>query len=172
MASPQAIANGIKTNAQARAVLGLVANMLRRGYELVPTVAAPFTELFSGSVEELRAQANSSLDIVNAYTQGIYAFIPDNDNALDEQYRRRIQLAIKQAQDTCESISDAAAAMAVDYTDEMASVVLPVLERIGEKIKDLPKTLSTGILASIWPLLLLAGIVLFFYWRGRKALPA
>jgi len=171
MASPDAIADGIKTNRQARAVMGLVAEMLRRGYELVPTISADFAEIFTGSIDELRAQANSALDLDNARAQGIYQLLPDNDDVMEEKHRPRIQLAIEQAQDDISSISKAAAEIAVDYTDEMASIVVPIVKRIVDKVAELPKQLSKGILASIWPLLLVAGIVLIIMFRVRKASP-
>jgi len=148
--------------------MGLVADMLRDGYEEVPKIEADFAELFTGSIEELRQQAISSLDIVNAYAQGIYGFIPDNDQPLDEQYRGRIRLSIKQARETVESINHAAAVIAVSYTEEMADVVLSAGQQIVETIKELPKNLSKGILVSIWPLLILGGIVLVVMWRLRK----
>jgi hypothetical protein len=175
MASPEAIADGIKTNRQARQVMGLVAEMLRRGYEEVPIIDSGFVgsavDFFSGSTTELRAHANSLLDVVNAYAQGIFAFIPDNDEPLNEDFRGRIALSIQQAQDAVKSINEVSAKLAVDFTDEMAAAVLPLVNRIVDKVAELPKKLSQGILASIWPLLLVAGIVLVIMWRVRKASP-
>lgn len=173
MATAEAITAGIKTNRQGRQVMGLVADMLRDGYNLVPTLKDDFAEGFLGPLsapfEELREQAISRLDLANAYAQGIYARIHDDDEPFDESLRERVGVSVKQAQQVVSELSKDSDEMAESYLDEMAEIVLPVLQRIIEKVKEIPGGLSKGILLSIWPLLLLGGIVLVVMWRLRKA---
>lgn len=96
----EALAN-MRTNRQGRAVLGIVATFLRRGYEVADTV----TGVATGGAQK---QAKALLDHTNRRAQQIYTSLPDNDEPLTDLNRRKIAQVVQQAMENTKLVSTAA----------------------------------------------------------------
>lgn len=82
----------MQTNRQARAVLGVVAQYLRRGYELVDSASS----VMPGTAS-LKDAIKRGLDGTNRYAQKTYAGIPDDDAPLSPLNRRKVEECVREA---------------------------------------------------------------------------
>jgi len=148
----------MKTNTQARGVLGIVAKYLRRGFEVIETF--PFTG------GEAKAQAIDLLNRNNVYAQKIYATIPDNDKPVSPQTRKTVTLATTQAASNLKLVSSAADNLNQSLlTDLVDFLVQRVKNQTGWKP---PKELIWGVvvLGGLTALVLLGKIVHGAVLRG------
>lgn len=88
----------VRTDRQARAVLGIVAQYLRQGYEVADNASGgPLLYL---SNRELKKQFKESLDENNRWAQKVYASIPDDDAPVSPLNLKKVGLALAQARET------------------------------------------------------------------------
>ena len=93
----------MQTNRQARAVLGVVAQVLKQGYQ----VSVPFyARALDASSRELQRTMTSGLDGINRYAQKVYAGIPDDDAPVSDLNRKKVSIVLAQARDTVRSIDE------------------------------------------------------------------
>jgi hypothetical protein len=96
----------MRTNRQARAVLGVVAQYLRKGYDIAQTVPS-FISPIDGT--KMAAEAmRSNLDSDNRWSQKVYAAIPDNDDPVSDLNRKKVTIALTQARGTLTLVSSGA----------------------------------------------------------------
>lgn len=94
----------VQTNRQARAVLGVVAQVLRQGYQ---TTVPLYARAVDPGSRELQRTITSGLDGINRYAQKVYAGIPDDDAPVNDLNRRKVALVLAQSRDTVRSIDEA-----------------------------------------------------------------
>lgn len=93
----------MQTDRQARAVLGVVAQYLKQGYEVantVPTFISPIdgTKMAASAMRGL-------LDQTNTYGQRVYKAIPDDDAPLSDLNRKKVGLTLQQARENLLMVS-------------------------------------------------------------------
>lgn len=95
----------MQTNKQARAVLGVVAQVLKQGYQIsVPLYA----RAVDSDSRELQRTMTSRLDATNKYAQKVYAGIPDDDTPVSDLNRKKVGLVLLQARDAVKDVDEAA----------------------------------------------------------------
>jgi hypothetical protein len=85
----------MQTDRQARAVLGVVAQYLRKGYEVAQTVPS-----FISPIDGTKAAAAAmrvGLDQINNYAQRVYNAIPNDDAPVSDLNRKKVGLSLAQA---------------------------------------------------------------------------
>jgi hypothetical protein len=173
--SREAVA-ALQTNRQARAALGIAADNLRKGYEVIKTIA-PSTwdfELEDIGDSQVRQQATDLLDRTNAYAGGIYATIPDDDGELPDATRTRVGVALDQAESNLRLLTTAADQLIQpfmqDLEDLVAAIGTATLEAtrfVADKAK-----LIVGTIVPTWVWYALAGALCVgvgvYAWRIAK----
>lgn len=95
----------VQTNKQARAVLGVVAQVLRQGYQIsVPLYA----RAVDSDSRELQRTMTSRLDATNKYAQKVYVGIPDDNAPVSDLNRKKVRLVLVQARDAVKDVDEAA----------------------------------------------------------------
>lgn len=113
----------VRTNRQGRAVLGVVAQQLRRAYEVVeemPRITQPGTG-------ELAKGWKQTLDQTNAYAQKTYAALPDNDEPLTDKNLKRVAESLREARASLAEIGDQAADIDRGLTGTLADALRDLL---------------------------------------------
>ena len=126
MSSAAALASAVssvRTDADARAVLGVIAGDLADAYTLLPQISES---------QGLRAQALSYLNTVNAYAQEIYAKVPNDDADLSTSNSARLGLLASQTDEALTNIDEA---VGVSHFD-LASSIKNAVGEIGGGIAD------------------------------------
>lgn len=93
----------MQTNRQARAVLGVVAQYLRQGYEVANTVPS-----FISPIDGTKMAASAMrglLDQTNNYGQRVYKAIPDDDAPVSDLNRKKVGLTLQQARENLLMVS-------------------------------------------------------------------
>lgn len=93
------------TNRQARAVLGVIAQILQRGYQITVPL---YARIVSKDSRELQRTMTSRLDATNRWAQKVYAGIPDDDAPVNDLNRKKVTIALAQARDTVRDIDETA----------------------------------------------------------------
>ncbi len=93
----------MQTNRQARAVLGVVAQYLRQGYEVAKTVPS-FISPIDGTKKAAEAM-RIGLDQINNYAQRVYNAIPNDDTPLSDLNRKKVGLSLSQARSELAMVS-------------------------------------------------------------------
>ncbi len=130
----QEAADAIRTNRQGRAALGIAAEAIKRGYEVIDTIEPGLLRsIFSTGLigyyfedqadSEVRQAGRDLLDQANAYAGGIYAVIPDDDNPIDGDTRKRVALALSTAEKDLGMLNEAQASLTESYLDELGDLV-------------------------------------------------
>lgn len=137
----------MRTNRQARAVLGVVAKYLRRGYEIAQGVPS-FVSPIDGT--KMAAEAmRSSLDGVNRFAQKVYAGIPDDDAPVSDLNRKKVTLALTQARSNLALVSSAAEdldrGLIGALSDLLSEKILPPWARPNPKTLDLALKIGIGV---------------------------
>lgn len=101
MPTPTDVLANMHTNRQGRAVLGIVAQYLKRGYVLADSIDGVATG-------QAQSQAKSLLDQTNKRAQQVYASVPDNDEPLTDLNRRKTVQVVQQALENTRLVSTAA----------------------------------------------------------------
>lgn len=95
----------MRTNRQARAVLGAVAQALQQGYQAtVPWYARAVDK----DSRTLQAAMKSRLDGVNKYAQRVYVGLPDNDAPVSDLNRRKVAMVVAQTREAVQDVEQAA----------------------------------------------------------------
>jgi hypothetical protein len=159
------IAAGIKTNRQGRAILGVVADYLKRGYELVPKLGTYKESIFNIFVpdDDLQEDARDLLDATNNYSIVLYNSLPDNDGPIDENRRRQIGVALNQAQSSFTLLARIDADLSSSFIEDLADVLAGGLTAIVGT--------ATRALTSNWQTVALVGgavwVAMMFVRRRR-----
>lgn len=161
------LAAKVQTVGQARAVLGKVSELLRDGYEKVDSVT---------SLAGLRDEYRRQLDIVNAYAQGVYAVFagatPDLfDEEISYQNAARTGLAMERARKLLTDIETDADTSWWDITEILRAALEAAGKAIALTLETAAKAAAAAgpaLIAGLWPLLLVAGLVIYVvYFRKR-----
>lgn len=135
-----ALAN-MKTNTQARGVLGIAAKWLNQGFGILDTF--PF---LSG---EAKTQATDLLNRTNTYAQKVYAKLPDNDAPINPVVRKQVVLATNQAATNLKLVSSVRdnlnQGLLSDLVDYLNSVVHHFIDDTIKHYTDQKKTDITRI---------------------------
>jgi hypothetical protein len=179
-----AVAAQVQTIGQARAVLGETAKVLREAYgrlDEVHNVGGSVGDLLladwlrSGG---LRDEFRSSLDIANAYAQGIYTIFagatPDlYDEEISVQNARRVGAALERAREILRDIEDEAGREWWNF----AELLTVALETVGKALATGVGAVARGAAAvtgavwqGFWPYILVGGVVLLAYLFRRRIL--
>lgn len=94
---------GMRTNRQARAVLGAIAQTLRTAYEQ----RLPFYSRVGSAGQQLAAAMKSRLDGINNYAQRVYATIPGDDAPISATTQAKVALSLAQTRDAANDIDEA-----------------------------------------------------------------
>lgn len=124
----------IRTNRQARAALGIVAQYLRQGYDIAKTVPS-FISPVDGT-KMAAAQMRSTLDQDNNYARRVYATIPDDDAPVSDLVRQKIGLVLAQTRSTLAIVSTEANDLNRGLTGSLMDLIndwLKQLARDAEK---------------------------------------
>ncbi len=167
----QALA-AMQTNTQARHVLGIAAQYLSRGYEVIqafpnmPAWAAVGGPLVAGPValanRQVKQQATELLTRSRLYAEKIYKTIPDNTAPVPPQLRKQVNEAAKQAYTNLKLVSsvqvDLQQGLLSDVVDYLQTGTNKFLADQGIKVK-VPKEL-------IWAAIAIAGLAgAYFLWK-------
>lgn len=138
----------MQTNREARALLGVAADYLRQAYELVSDLT---------NMADVQDQARDLLDGTNAYAQGIYAVLPDDDTPVAEDMRPRVQTALASAQRSLKVVAEVRADLEIDYLQALADVVPTGAAAIASA--------AAGAAVDHWVLTAGAVVALLIAWR-------
>lgn len=160
------LASKVQTVGQARAVLGKTAELLRDGYSKLDTLT---------NLGGLRDGYRDSLDIANAYAQGVYAIYsgatPDlYDEEISIQNAARVGLSLERARKILVEIEDAAEVQWWDIVAILQEALNAVQSAITWTAGTLAKTaaaVAAPIVSTFWPWLLAIAVGLFFYFRFK-----
>ncbi len=130
-----ALAN-MRTNAQARGVLGIAAKYLRQAYGILDT----FTAWPTGTTKE---SARELLDRTNRYAQQIYAKLPNNTAVIDPVVRKQVVVAANQAATNLQLVSSVRDNLNQDFLTDLVDylnagvghVIDDVIDRVTGKKK-------------------------------------
>ncbi|HKQ96970.1 MAG TPA: hypothetical protein VJV75_03765 [Candidatus Polarisedimenticolia bacterium] len=138
----------MRTNREARALLGVAADYLHQAFELVPEL----TDL--GDVQD---QARDLLERTNLYATGIYAMIRDDDQPISEDMRPRVQTALLQAQTNLRLVAEVRAELEIDYLEELVSIVPAGAAALAKA--------ATSAALDHWPATIAAVVVALLAWH-------
>jgi hypothetical protein len=158
----------MQTNRQARAVLGVVAQYLRRGYEVAQTVPS-FISPIDGT--KLAAEAmRGNLDSDNRWSQKVYAAIPDDDAPISDLNRKKVTIALTQARGTLALVSSSAEdlnrGLFGSLSDLLAEHLLPSWAQPNPKARDLALKIGIGVAVLVG--LIVAGKLVHTIVLGRS----
>ena len=135
----------MQTNRQGRAVLGAIAQYLKKGYEIASGVGGVLP-----GTKDLSAAMKSRLDTTNRYAQKTYAGLPDDNAPLTPLNRRRIEECLREARVSLTEISTDADDMNRGLTGTLADMLTgqlpPWLRPKDPKTRDLILKIGLGIL--------------------------
>ena len=146
----------MRTNRQARSVLGAVAQTLQTAYaKHLPALARA-----TSAGRDLQATMKSRLDTVNNYAQRVYAGIPDDDAPVSDLNHRKVSLTVAQARDAAQDIDAAVASQRLDVGQGLADVLTYLIEHAlgavgGALLRNLP---GAGALPK-WVKIVVGGVV-------------
>ncbi len=139
-----ALAN-MRTNAQARGVLGIAAKWLQQAYGILDT----FTMWPTGTTKE---SARELLNRTNAYAQKVYAKLPNDTAPIDPMVRKQVVVATSQAATNLKLVSDVRnnlnQGFLTDVVDYLNSGVHRVVNDVIDQVTGKKKLEVTRIL--IW----------------------
>jgi hypothetical protein len=166
------IATQVQSIGQARAVLGVVTQVLKEGYEKLDSVS---------SLAGLRDSSQSLLDQTNAYAAKIYAVWTDEPDLQSEEIsvmnQLRVATCLEQARENVRMVEEAAAMdfwnLAQLLTDSLANAV-QIAKSAGNAVAQVvkvPLTFGIAMLQGLWPYVVLFGFgVVIFFWVRKRAL--
>lgn len=147
----------MQTNRQARAVLGVVAEFLRRGYAMVDSASSVMP-----GTSALKDAIRRGLDGTNTYAQKTYAGIPDDDAPLSPLNRRKVEECVREARQHLSEIPSDVEDINRGFTgalvDTLTSVLPPWLRPPSGKGTD-KIIIAVGIAAGLVGLLLVVRLV-------------
>ncbi len=163
-----AAAAKVKTVGQARAALGVVADVLRIAYAHAGDVSS-----MGGAAEA----ATSRLDVVNNYAQRIYGALPaegDQAAAISPLQAAQVGLVIGQAQRALKDIDEAVEGTAWNLVDLLTQAIAAAAKLAGQAIQGATNAAAGGLFAFLraaWPTVLIAAVVVLglLWLRGRVA---
>lgn len=145
-AEDAALLTRMRTNRQARAVLGLIAQYLRRGYEIAQTVPS-FISPIDGT--KMAAESmRSLLDSNNRWAQKVYAAIPDDDAPVSDLNRKKVTLALTQTRSSLALVSSSADDLNRGLAGALADLLtdkLPPWLRPSAPTRDLALKIGLGV---------------------------
>jgi hypothetical protein len=158
-------ASKIKSVGQARAALGVVAEVLRRAYDRLPEVSG---------MADLDEAARDRLDVVNNYAQGLFAMLPGDDIAqrkpVTPLMASKIGLAIGQAHRAVKDIDEAAAFSGWDFVALLAEAIREAAELAGKAAQGTTNAILAALFAFLraaWPTVLIVVVALVVVWKVR-----
>ena len=141
-----------KTNQDGRALLGIAVDYLRQAYALVPHITTMGID-----IGDVQRNATQLLDSVNAYAQGIYAMIPDDQAPLDETIRARIQVALLQAQSDMKLVASVDAELEVNYLQALLGAISAGIVAVASA--------AAGAAFDQWPVTLAILVMIVLAWK-------
>lgn len=147
----------VKTNRQARQLLGIAADFLRQGYAVAETVP---TSLWWGvavrhldNTAELAKSMRELLDRNRRYVDKIYRTIPDNDGKLTPAHRKQVKVAVTQASSNLKIVSSSKDQVNMRFIDALIEAMKTWIRAVTPK-DGFPLwgkvALGAGIVASVW----------------------
>jgi hypothetical protein len=152
-------AAALQTNRHGRAALGIAAANLRRGYDVIDDIEPSLgTELLApliGLVESLtdrdvRDQARDLLDRSNAYAQGLYATLPDDDGPIAPDRRAMVSTALEQAERNLRILEAVRADLVTTFLEDLGELVDAIFEATVKATKFIADK-AKQIVASVVP---------------------
>jgi hypothetical protein len=117
------------TNRQARQLLGIAAEYLKRGYAIVDTVPSNmwfgvlrWARYFDGSAD-LAKRMRQLLDQNNAFAQKVYKQLPNDDAPVLPAHKNQVKVALSQASSNLQLISSAANNIHQSFIDDMVDAL-------------------------------------------------
>lgn len=159
------VAQGLKSNRHARAALGISAEHLRSGYNVIESVKPSlFDDMLAGrgllatalglnvsaAYDEVRAQGRDLLDRTNAYAQGVYAQLPDDDQPLTANMRSQVALAINQAASDLNLLESVQSNLVQSFADDLMELIVAIATATREAL-DFIATAAKKIVATVVP---------------------
>lgn len=95
----------MRTNRQARAVLGVIAQALQAAYQVTVPLAARAIDKDSRALQQAMT---SRLDGVNKYAQRVYAGIPDDDAPISALNHQKVGLVLAQTRGAIHDVEESA----------------------------------------------------------------
>lgn len=135
MATTEEAVAALRTNRHARAALGIAAEAIRRGYDVIDTIEPSLlTEIFIAPLglaqsltdSEIRTQGKDLLDRTNAYAQGVYATIHDDDAILPEATRSRVGVALAQALSDLDLLTKVSNDVVSSFLDDLGELIIAI----------------------------------------------
>lgn len=156
----------MKTNVQARAVLGVDAKYLQKGYEaaeripdskITAMISIPELVKYFGGGRNARVSAKSLLDATNAYAQKVYAKIPNDMAPVSAQIRKEVTLVTKQTLENVKLVEDTEKTLSQGLLRDLLDVLHKKVQDLAQgmldkfldhKVKlDIPKAVIWGAVA-------------------------
>ena len=131
----------MKTNTQARGVLGVAAKWLQQGFGVLDTF--PF---LSG---EAKSQATDLLNRTNAYAQKVYAKLPDDNAPIAPAVRKQVVLAANQAASNLRLVSSVRDDLSKGFLTDLVDYLQKSLHNALPGGFDVPRVVIYGALGVI-----------------------
>lgn len=178
-----AIAARVNTIGQARAVLGVAANVIGDAYTHLPDIkantlgvilAGPVLGWFeSTSIDDVRAAAKSRLDAANTYAQQVYAIWNSDPDLQDEEISAtnatKVGFALARANDVLKDIQNLAQTDYWNFGDLLNDALAQAGQLAGSAVQSVTNAIAAGTAAFVWSswptLLLIAGAVGVYVFR-------
>lgn len=175
----QTVADKITTIGQARLALGIEAEQLRTGYDLLVSIGTnggilhdytPFGTVEDVTSGQARDAARDILDQANAYAQGIYATLPkEADNwMLDDKWRGRVAAALLTGLTAVNAVQELASELRPNYSEEYFAALSTSIGSVTGAIGNAVASVASGIgLLPILGALAVVLLIVYISTRGK-----
>jgi hypothetical protein len=126
-----AVAAALVTNRHARAALGIAAQHIRNGFDILdsitesslPIVAQLLSLAETSSDVDVKETGRELLDRTNLNAQAVYGAIPDTDDPLDAYTRGRVGVALENARSDLELLESVRADLSTDFLSDLGDLL-------------------------------------------------
>jgi hypothetical protein len=151
----------VRTNRQARAVIGVASHYLSVGYAMIPRLATSSESFFNIFVPDnsLQAEARDLLDRTRVFAEGHYNVTPNDDQPFPAERMPALEAIVDQTMSSLRLLASIDAEMSANFLDEVADVFTAGVGTFGD--------ILTRPFRADWRVFLVAlvAVAAFLAWR-------